>query len=66
MQLDELDVKWENGKINQICEVVWDIDKRAKEYWDDFGFGPWYFWDFHTQRDAPLRWLYIQDIAETV
>ena len=46
MLLDELDVKWEEGKINQICEVVWKLEDRVEKYWNDFGFGPWFFWDF--------------------
>ena len=45
--LKDLDVKWEEGKINQICEVVWNLEKRVEEYWEKFGFGPWYFWDFY-------------------
>ena len=37
--------KLEEGKINQICEVVWNLEKTVERYWNNMGFGPWYFWD---------------------
>lgn len=43
--IEDLDVKWQEGKINQICEVTWNLEKTAERYWKNFGFGPWYFWD---------------------
>jgi len=44
--IEDLNVKWQEGKINQICEVTWNLEKTAERYWKNFGFGPWYFWDF--------------------
>ncbi len=45
--IEDLDVKWEEGKINQICEVVYNIEKTVERYWSHMGFGPWYFWDMY-------------------
>jgi methylmalonyl-CoA/ethylmalonyl-CoA epimerase len=44
--IEDLCVQWQEGKINQICEVSWDLDKTIERYWNYFGFGPWYIWDF--------------------
>ena len=44
--LKDLDVKWQEAKINQICEVSWNLEKTIERYWNNFGFGPWYIWEF--------------------
>lgn len=45
--LKELCVKWEEGKINQICAVVWNLEKTIEKYWNNMGFGPWYIWEMY-------------------
>ena len=57
--LEDLNVKWEEGKISQICEVVYDAQKRVEYYWEKMGFGPWYFWDMETPE---LREVYYHGV----
>ena len=39
-------INMEGKRIGQIGIVVQDIERSAKRYWDLFGIGPWYFYDY--------------------
>lgn len=65
LEAEELDVKWENGKICQVCFVVESLERAAEYYWKDFGFGPWYFWDFEPPdlRDFYYKGIKVENSA---
>jgi hypothetical protein len=63
--MEELNVKWEEGKICQIADVVWDLEKAVEKFWKTMGFGPWYFWDFEPPdlRDVYYRGIKVESSA---
>ena len=46
-----------DGQLVQIAQVVEDIDKAMKHYWEDFGIGPWDIYEYgpETVRDSMYR-----------
>ena len=44
--IEDLNVTYQEGKICQICEVVFNLEETVEKYYNTLGFGSWYFWDF--------------------
>ena len=55
--------KWEEGKICQIASVVSNLEEAVERYWKDYGYGPWYFWDFEPPdlHDVYYRGMKVED-----
>lgn len=62
-RMKELEVEWQEGKICQIAEVVYNLEETVERYWKTMGFGPWYFWDFETPelRDVYYRGVKVEN-----